>query len=138
MADVKAALDGARQILMETMAEDAALLGELRDWVWANGQIRAKLIEGKEAEGAKFRDYFDHAEALAKIPSHRLLALMRARNEGVLALDLEPRPRNPSRAMPKPKAASPCTPASPRAAAPPMPGCSIPAAWPGASSCTCR
>ena len=88
--DIKAALDGARQILIETIAEDAALVGALRDWVWERGQIRAKLVDGKEAEGAKFRDYFDHAEAIAKIPSHRLLALMRARNEGVLALDLAP------------------------------------------------
>jgi uncharacterized protein len=90
VADVKAALDGARQILMETIAEDATLVGGLREWVWGKGQIRAKLIEGKEHEGAKFRDYFDHAEAIAKIPSHRLLALMRARNEGVLALELCP------------------------------------------------
>ncbi|NCT66484.1 MAG: RNA-binding transcriptional accessory protein [Rhodanobacteraceae bacterium] len=88
--DVKAALDGARQILIETIAEDAALVGGLREWVWKQGQIVAKVIEGKEAEGAKFRDYFDHAEPIAKIPSHRLLALMRARNEGVLALELAP------------------------------------------------
>jgi len=88
--DVKAALDGARQILMETIAEDAALVGGLRDWIWSKGQIRARVIEGKETEGAKFRDYFDHAEPIAKIPSHRLLALMRARNEGVLALELDP------------------------------------------------
>ena len=90
VADIKAALDGARQILMETIAENATLLGELRDTVWSKGQIRAKVIEGKENEGAKFRDYFDHAEAIAKIPSHRLLALMRARNEGILALELAP------------------------------------------------
>ncbi len=88
--DVKAALDGARQILIESIAEDAALLGELRDWVWSKGQVRAKVVEGKENEGAKFRDYFDHAEAIGKIPSHRMLALLRARNEGVLALDLLP------------------------------------------------
>ncbi len=90
VADVKAALDGARQILIESIAEDATLVGELRDWIWSKGQIRAKVIDGKENEGAKFRDYFDHAEPVAKIPSHRLLALMRARNEGVLALDLLP------------------------------------------------
>jgi uncharacterized protein len=90
VADVKAALDGARQILIESIAENATLLGELRDAIWSKGQIRAKVIEGKENEGAKFRDYFDHAEAIAKIPSHRLLALMRARNEGVLALELAP------------------------------------------------
>ncbi|MCE5233722.1 MAG: Tex family protein [Mizugakiibacter sp.] len=86
--DVKAALDGARAILMEAIAEDAALVGELRDWLWSKGQIRAKVIEGKEQAGAKFRDYFDHAEPIAKIPSHRLLALLRARNEGVLELEL--------------------------------------------------
>ena len=90
VADVRAALDGARAILMETIAEDAGLVGELRDWLWEKGQIRAKVVEGKENEGAKFRDYFDHMEAIAKIPSHRLLALMRARNEGVIELDLIP------------------------------------------------
>ena len=90
VADVKAALDGARAILMETIAEDAALVGELRDWLWEKGQIKAAVVPGKENEGAKFRDYFDHTEALSKIPSHRLLALMRARNEGVLEIDLNP------------------------------------------------
>jgi len=90
VADIKAALDGARAILMETIAEDATLVGELRDWLWQNGQIRATVVPGKENEGAKFRDYFDHAESVAKIPSHRLLALMRARNEGVLEIDLNP------------------------------------------------
>ncbi len=88
--DARAALDGARAILMEAIAEDAHLVGELRDWLWDKGQIRAKVVEGKENEGAKFRDYFDHMEAIAKIPSHRLLALMRARNEGVIELDLSP------------------------------------------------
>ncbi|MGN6481931.1 Tex family protein [Luteibacter sp.] len=90
VADVKAALDGARAILMEVIAEDAALVGELRDWLWDKGQIRAVVVPGKENEGSKFRDYFDHTEALSKIPSHRLLALMRARNEGVLEIDLNP------------------------------------------------
>ena len=90
IADVRAALDGARAILMESIAEDAHLVGELRDWLWAQGQIRAKLVEGKENEGAKFRDYFDHLEPISKIPSHRLLALMRARNEGILELELSP------------------------------------------------
>src|SRR5689334_5765299 len=90
VADVKAALDGARAILMETFAEDAALVGELRELMWTRGQIRAKVVDGKQNEGAKFRDYFDHAEPLKAIPSHRLLALFRARNEGVLDLELEP------------------------------------------------
>ncbi|EIL96305.1 Tex family protein [Rhodanobacter sp. 115] len=90
VADVRVALDGARAILMESIAEDATLVGELRDWLWSSGQIRAKLIEGKENEGAKFRDYFDHVEPIGKIPSHRLLALMRARNEGIIDLELSP------------------------------------------------
>ncbi len=90
VADSKAALDGARAIIIESMAEDAALVGELREWLWNTGRIRARVIDGKQAEGAKFRDYFDHDEAIARIPSHRLLALMRARNEGVLELALEP------------------------------------------------
>ncbi|WP_413625009.1 Tex family protein [Luteibacter sp. Lutesp34] len=90
VADTKAALDGARAILMETISEDAALVGELRDWLWEKGQIRATVVAGKENEGAKFRDYFDHMEPVAKIPSHRLLALMRARNEGILEIDLNP------------------------------------------------
>ncbi len=90
VADVKAALDGARAILMERFSEDAALVGELRDWLWERGQIRARVIDGKQNEGAKYRDYFDHAEPLKAIPSHRLLALFRARNEGILDLELEP------------------------------------------------
>ena len=90
VADVRAALDGARAILMEAIAEDAHLVGELRDWLWSQGQIRAKVVAGKENEGAKFRDYFDHVEPIGKIPSHRLLALMRARNEGVIELELAP------------------------------------------------
>ena len=90
VADAKAALDGARAILIERWGEDAALLGELRDWLAEVGVIRARVIEGKEAAGEKYRDYFDHAEPLAKIPSHRLLALLRARREECLTLDLDP------------------------------------------------
>ncbi|HRO62138.1 MAG TPA: Tex family protein, partial [Burkholderiaceae bacterium] len=90
VADAKAALDGARAILIERWGEDAALVGELRDWLHAAGVIRAKVVEGKEAAGEKFRDYFDHAEPLAKIPSHRLLALFRGRREEFLQLELEP------------------------------------------------
>ena len=90
VADNKAALDGARAILMERWGEDATLIGTLRDWLQGNGVLRAKVVSGKEQEGAKFRDYFDHAEPLAKIPSHRLLALLRARREEFITLDLEP------------------------------------------------
>ncbi|KAF1722676.1 Tex family protein [Pseudoxanthomonas wuyuanensis] len=90
VADAKAALEGARAILMERWGEDAALVGELRQWLHEVGVIRARVAEGKENDGAKYRDYFDHAESLAKIPSHRLLALFRARREEILFLDLEP------------------------------------------------
>ncbi|MCL7713821.1 Tex family protein [Stenotrophomonas mori] len=90
VADVKAALEGARAILMERWGEDAALVGELRQWLADVGVIRARVAEGKETEGAKYRDYFEHAESLAKIPSHRLLALFRARREEILFLELDP------------------------------------------------
>ena len=90
IADAKAALEGARAILMERWGEDAALLGELRDWLDANGVIRAKVVAGKESAAEKFQDYFDHSEPLAKIPSHRLLALFRGRREEFLTLELDP------------------------------------------------
>ncbi|WP_313422571.1 Tex family protein [Stenotrophomonas rhizophila] len=90
VADTKAALEGARAILMERWGEDAALVGELRSWLGENGVIRARVAEGKEEQGAKYRDYFEHAESLAKIPSHRLLALFRARREEILFLELDP------------------------------------------------
>ena len=88
-ADVKAALDGARQVLMEEFAEDAALLGNLREYMQSNGVMLAKLVEGKEADGAKFRDYFDYSEPLRDIPSHRALALFRGRTEEILRLALK-------------------------------------------------
>jgi len=90
VADAKAALEGARAILMERWGEDAALLGELRSWLETIGVIRARVIEGKQEAGAKYRDYFDHSESLAKIPSHRLLALLRARREEFIQLELDP------------------------------------------------
>lgn len=84
----KDALDGARYILMERFAEDALLLKKVRNFLWDNGLIVAKVIPGKEKEGIKFSDYFDFSEALHKIPSHRSLALFRGRNEGFLQLSL--------------------------------------------------
>ncbi|MGC3982276.1 MAG: Tex family protein [Steroidobacteraceae bacterium] len=87
--DVKAALEGARQILMEQFAEDATLLGNLREHMQSNGVMVSKLAEGKEQEGAKFRDYFDYSEAIKDIPSHRALALFRGRTEEVLRLALK-------------------------------------------------
>jgi len=86
--DTKAALDGARQILMERFAEDADLLARLRTFLQENAQLAARLVPGKENEGAKFRDYFEHTEALATTPSHRALAMFRGRNEGFLQLNL--------------------------------------------------
>jgi uncharacterized protein len=88
VADVKAALDGARQILMEKFSEDAELVGKLREYLWDNGVLKSTLVEGKETEGAKFRDYFDAREPLKAIPSHRALAQLRGRNEGFLQLAL--------------------------------------------------
>jgi uncharacterized protein len=86
--DSKAALEGARQILMERFAESADLLAGLRQFLRDNALLASRLIDGKEQEGARFRDYFEHSEALAKVPSHRALAMFRGRNEGVLALNL--------------------------------------------------
>jgi uncharacterized protein len=88
VADVKAALDGAMQILMERFAENADLVGALREHVWNHGRLTSKLVEGKADAGAKFSDYFDASEPMAKIPSHRALALLRGRNEEVLSLIL--------------------------------------------------
>ncbi|AIA46090.1 MULTISPECIES: Tex family protein [Serratia] len=93
VADVKAALDGARYILMERFAEDAALLAKVRDYLWKNAHLVSKVVEGKEEEGAKFRDYFDHHEPISQVPSHRALAMFRGRNEGVLQLALNADPQ---------------------------------------------
>ncbi|WP_042861373.1 Tex family protein [Dickeya sp. NCPPB 3274] len=93
VADVKAALDGARYILMERFAEDAALLAKVRDYLWKNAHLVSRVVEGKEEDGAKFRDYFDHHEPLSQVPSHRALAMFRGRNEGVLQLALNADPQ---------------------------------------------
>jgi uncharacterized protein len=89
VADAKAALDGARHILIERMAEEPKLVGELREWEWSEGVLASKVAKGKEAEGAKFSDYFDFGQRLQDMPSHRILAMLRGRNEGVLDLDLD-------------------------------------------------
>ncbi|TPG58796.1 Tex family protein [Ewingella americana] len=93
VADTKAALDGARYILMERFSEDAALLAKVRDYLWKNAHLVSRVVEGKEQEGAKFSDYFDHHEPIAKVPSHRALAMFRGRNEGVLQLSLNADPQ---------------------------------------------
>jgi len=97
VVDTKAALDGARQILMERFAEDAELLQSLREYVQDHGVVESKVVAGKEDEGEKFADYFDYNEPLAAVPSHRALALLRGRREGVLdvSLRLDSEPEKP-------------------------------------------
>jgi len=88
VVDAKAALDGARQILMERFAEDAGLLQSLREYVQDHGIVESKVVTGKEDEGEKFADYFDYSEAIGTVPSHRALALLRGRREGMLDVTL--------------------------------------------------
>jgi uncharacterized protein len=90
VATVDAALDGARAILTERFAEDADLIGQLREVYWANGALKSKVRAGKEAAGAKFADYFDFSEPLPKLPSHRILAMFRGEKEEALDLELVP------------------------------------------------
>lgn len=86
VTDIKAALDGAKYILMERFSEDADLLGRLRSFLKQEGSISARVMEGKQTEAAKFQDYFEHDEPLKTIPSHRALAMFRGRNEGFLSI----------------------------------------------------
>ena len=89
VADADAALEGARSILIERIGEDARLVGELRETLWRAGRLASRVKKGKATEGSKFSDYFDFQQAIRELPSHRALALLRGRNEGVLALDLD-------------------------------------------------
>ena len=91
-ADIKSVLDGARYILMERFAEDAALLAKVRQYLSQSAVIFSRVLEGKEAEGIKFQDYFDYQEPLRNVPSHRALAMFRGRNEGILQLGLNADP----------------------------------------------
>lgn len=88
--DTASALEGARQIIMEQVSENAEVLVELRERVWQQGIVHATVVAGKEHEAAKFKDYFAYAEAIHKIPSHRALALLRGRNEDLLNITLKP------------------------------------------------
>ncbi|EKF9738500.1 RNA-binding transcriptional accessory protein [Vibrio cholerae] len=92
VADSKAALDGARAIVMERIAEDANLLEKIRQHLNRNAEIVSRMVEGKEQAGEKFKDYFDHREPISKAPSHRALAMLRGRNEGFLTLTLNADP----------------------------------------------
>jgi len=89
VADIKAALEGARDILTESFAENAELVGRLRSYMQSHAMLRSRVIEGKETAGEKFADYFDHCENWAKVPSHRALAMLRGRNEEILSLSIE-------------------------------------------------
>ena len=89
IADIKAALDGARHILIERMVEEPRLVGALREWEWGEGVLASKVTKNKTEDGAKFADYFDFGQKVKDIPSHRALAMLRGRNEGVLDLDLD-------------------------------------------------
>ena len=130
-------LDGARQILMERFAEDAELLGKLREYLADHGVVASTVIADKETDpAAKFRDWLTSAKPSSTVPSHRALALFRGRNEGILRLQLAWTPTPPTAARPAPtpaRGASPATSASGTRAARPTPGCATPCAGPGAS-----
>ena len=104
VADVKTALDGAKQILMERFSENAMLLARLRDYLMVHGVVESRGIDGQQEAGAKFADYFNYSETWKTIPSHRALAIFRGRNEGFLtsklALDSEPAEEKPSSSSP--------------------------------------
>jgi len=102
VADVAAALDGARAILVERFGEDADLVGALREALWTQGRLVSKLRDGKAEPGAKFADYFDYAESFTKLPSHRILALFRGEKEDVLSLQFEDEPVPTAAGVPNP------------------------------------
>ena len=139
ITDAKAALDGARDILAERYAENADLLADMREHLWSTGLLYSKVVDGKETEGANFRDWFDFNEPLRTLPSHRILALLRGRQQGVLELRLgleaeleaqTPHLRGAHRRLPRWAAA--CSRWTPRRA---PAGWARYAAGPGASSC---
>ncbi|MCB1519307.1 MAG: RNA-binding transcriptional accessory protein [Hyphomicrobiaceae bacterium] len=89
VADVRAALEGARSIVIERIGENARLVGDLREQLWRQGRMSSKAVKGKMTDGAKFSDYFDFSQTMRDLPSHRALAILRGGNEGVLTLDLD-------------------------------------------------
>ncbi|MBR0693570.1 Tex family protein [Bradyrhizobium lablabi] len=100
VADVAAALEGARAILVERFAEDADLIGALRELMWSNGVMVSTVRKGKKTEGEKFKDYFDFSEPLPKLPSHRILALFRGEKEEILDLAIKPEAQDPVAGVP--------------------------------------
>ncbi|MGR6318430.1 Tex family protein [Micromonospora soli] len=99
VADPAAALEGARAILIERFAEDADLIGTLREQMWSRGRLVSRVRDGQEAAGAKFADYFDFAEPYTRLPSHRILAMFRGEKEGVLDLTMDPEAEGDSDAV---------------------------------------
>jgi protein Tex len=100
VADAAAALDGARAILVERFAEDADLIGTLREQMWTNGLMASTVRTGKKTEGEKFKDYFDFREPLHKLPSHRILAMFRGEKEEILDLQIHPDAQDPVAGIP--------------------------------------
>ena len=100
VADAAAALEGARAILVERFAEDADLIGALREQMWSNGLMASTVRRGKKTEGEKFEDYFEFSEPLHKLPSHRILALFRGEKEEILDLQLQPEAQGPAADVP--------------------------------------
>jgi uncharacterized protein len=100
VADVAAALEGARAILVERFAEDADLIGRLREEMWSVGLMTSTVRKGKKLEGEKFKDYFDYNGALHKLPSHRILALFRGEKEEILELQIQPEVNPPAAGVP--------------------------------------
>ncbi len=98
--DAAAALEGARAILVERFAEDADLIGTLREQMWSNGRVASTVRRGKKTEGEKFKDYFDFSEPLHKLPSHRILAMFRGEKEEILELQIEPDAQAPAAGVP--------------------------------------
>jgi uncharacterized protein len=98
VADAAAALEGARAILVERFAEDADLIGTLREQMWSNGRVASAVRRGKKTEGEKFKDYFDFSEPLHKLPSHRILAMFRGEKEEILELQIQPDAQAPAAA----------------------------------------
>jgi len=100
VADPAAAIDGARAILVERFAEDADLIGTLREQMWSNGLMASTVRTGKKTEGEKFKDYFDFREPLHKLPSHRILAMFRGEKEEILELQIHPDAQEPVAGIP--------------------------------------
>jgi len=105
VADAAAALEGARAILVERFAEDADLIGALREQLWSRGRLVSRVRDGKQEAGAKFADYFDFAEPFTRLPSHRVLAMFRGEREEILDLTVQPEPEEAPLTRPAPAAA---------------------------------